>query len=440
MNDEGEEDLELVAKMDELYSKLGISVYDANGELKNTFGLLEALAEVYPTLTNAEKAYVTETIAGKYQAQNAAAILNNFQTAIGATATAFDSAGSAASENEKVLDSIQGKISAFKSAFEELSSSLISSGFIKMGLSIGTALINMIGAFDGYAIKMAGFITVMMGVSKGYHTLYNAINLLGNGIDKNTASIIKNTLASANLSNQTRVGVMQILSEKGAIDLNSKSLTAETKEKILNTLATTNLTKAQKEAILATIEQNVANTTLTASTSTLKTALRGLWGVMKAHPIMLVLSIAATAFSAITSMINDARQKEIEAVQEAISEASELDNTFSELNNTITQIQNLRATLDDSTSSYTDAVAAREELYEIQKDLISNYGLEADEIDLVNGSLDEQIERIKELRKETAQDWLNSNRTEIKDAEEQVYGDNPFQRKRLCRRRLPLHC
>lgn len=65
MNDEGEKDLELVAQMEGLYDKLGISVYDANGELKNTFGLLESLAEVYPTLTNAEKAYVTETIAGK---------------------------------------------------------------------------------------------------------------------------------------------------------------------------------------------------------------------------------------------------------------------------------------------------------------------------------------------------------------------------------------
>lgn len=59
MNDEGEKDLELVAQMEGLYNKLGISVYDANGELKNTFGLLESLAEVYPTLTNAEKAYVT---------------------------------------------------------------------------------------------------------------------------------------------------------------------------------------------------------------------------------------------------------------------------------------------------------------------------------------------------------------------------------------------
>ena len=34
MNDEGEESLEVQAQMEELFNKLGISVYDANGELK----------------------------------------------------------------------------------------------------------------------------------------------------------------------------------------------------------------------------------------------------------------------------------------------------------------------------------------------------------------------------------------------------------------------
>lgn len=64
MNDEGEEDLELQAQMEELFNKLGISVYDANGELKNTYDILATLAPVYEDLTAAEKAYVTETIAG----------------------------------------------------------------------------------------------------------------------------------------------------------------------------------------------------------------------------------------------------------------------------------------------------------------------------------------------------------------------------------------
>lgn len=64
MNDEGEESLEVQAQMEELFNKLGLTVYDSNGQIKNTFNLLKDLSEVYPNLTAAEKAYVTETIAG----------------------------------------------------------------------------------------------------------------------------------------------------------------------------------------------------------------------------------------------------------------------------------------------------------------------------------------------------------------------------------------
>lgn len=64
MNDEGEKDLELMASMESLFNKLGTTVYDSNGNLKNTYELLGELAEIYPTLTNEEKSFVTETIAG----------------------------------------------------------------------------------------------------------------------------------------------------------------------------------------------------------------------------------------------------------------------------------------------------------------------------------------------------------------------------------------
>lgn len=65
MDDEGEESLEIQSQMEGLFQKLGISVYKANGELKNTYEIMDTLAPVYKNLTNAEKAYVTETIAGK---------------------------------------------------------------------------------------------------------------------------------------------------------------------------------------------------------------------------------------------------------------------------------------------------------------------------------------------------------------------------------------
>lgn len=64
MDEEGEKSLEVQAKLEGLFNKLGLSLYDANGELKNTFNIMKDLSEIYPTLTTEVKSYVTETIAG----------------------------------------------------------------------------------------------------------------------------------------------------------------------------------------------------------------------------------------------------------------------------------------------------------------------------------------------------------------------------------------
>lgn len=60
------------------------------------------------------------------------------------------------------------------------------------------------------------------------------------------------------------------------------------------------------------------------------------------------------------------------------------------LNDYKTEIQSLQDVLNDSSSSYQETCDARERLMDIQSELISNYGSEADGIDLVNQSLEEQ--------------------------------------------------
>lgn len=69
MSDEGEEVLDLQANLEEMFNKLGLTLWNTDGSLKNTYTILKDLSEVYPTLTAEQKAYVTEQIAGKYQAQ-----------------------------------------------------------------------------------------------------------------------------------------------------------------------------------------------------------------------------------------------------------------------------------------------------------------------------------------------------------------------------------
>lgn len=63
------------------------------------------LSGKWDTLDEDQKKYFLNIQAGANQSQNAAAIMNNFSTAIAATETALNSQGSAAKENERYMES-----------------------------------------------------------------------------------------------------------------------------------------------------------------------------------------------------------------------------------------------------------------------------------------------------------------------------------------------
>lgn len=129
-------------KLDEFLGSKGMSRYDKlTGQLKSTYDILEEISELWPKLTINERQYFGEVMAGKNQITVLNALMMNFKTAINATNTALDSENSAFKENERVMDSIQGHINAFKSAFSELSKDIISSDAIKDVVDFGTKII-----------------------------------------------------------------------------------------------------------------------------------------------------------------------------------------------------------------------------------------------------------------------------------------------------------
>ena len=383
MDDEGETSLELMAQMEALFGKLGLSVYKTDGSLKSTYEILKDLAPVYKEATAAEKAYITETIAGKYQSQNAAAILNNFETALSATETALNSEGSALNENAKYMDSIEGKVSNFKSAFEELSQTLISSDFIKSVVDLGTALLRIANS-DG--VK---FITTMLGIS---------LALKGAG------------------------GVFKYITSKGSdfFNLISKNI------KLLSDYHKYNKLIGQSTQVLG--DNFIMTKSDITALTTAEQAQVLVDGKLLASKLALNAALGLTALAITTgiSLFKKHKQAEQEAVQQVIDDATNLDSEISDLDNTMSKIKELRKVTDEGTSSYEDTIKAREELIKIQDELRSKYGKEADSIDVVTGSISEQIAELKRLKQEKAQDYIDDNKTSYKEAKEKVYGKNSY--------------
>ena len=118
-----------------------VNIFDANGQFRSTFDIMKDIAEVYEELGSTQQADLLETIAGKDRANDVASLLSNFDNAIAMAETAQNADGSAREENEKYVNSLQGRLDIMKASFEAFSNTAMNSDFLKTGVDAISAFI-----------------------------------------------------------------------------------------------------------------------------------------------------------------------------------------------------------------------------------------------------------------------------------------------------------
>lgn len=141
--------------------KVNISLKDQEGNMRSTFEVMKDLYKgvdavtgkkttAWKDLSDQERSNIALSLAGKSHMEVFAATLNNFENAMKAEETARgqmgETATSAQKENEKYLDSIEGHLASFRSAWEQFSYNVISSDLIKSTIDWGTRFINVLDA------------------------------------------------------------------------------------------------------------------------------------------------------------------------------------------------------------------------------------------------------------------------------------------------------
>lgn len=121
---------------------VGISVADANGELRLTSDVLSDLAGKWEELTTAEQAYLAESLAGKRQANVLTALMQNWSEVSRQMTLYANGAGSALQENEIYLDSWEAKTKQLSAAWTNLVQSFVETRGIKDAIGGLTDLIN----------------------------------------------------------------------------------------------------------------------------------------------------------------------------------------------------------------------------------------------------------------------------------------------------------
>ena len=177
---------QLQAKLKALtHGKVDIMV-DAD-TFKNTTQILREMSMAWDDMTDIERAASLELMGGKRQANILSSVINNFETVEDVIQTSVNSQGSALAENEKWLDSIEGKTYQFTNALETMWSNMLSDGVVKKFIDFGTQMIKILDTAPG---KITAITLALAAFSK-----FKGLSWMGLGKD---ASASLRNMGSAN--------------------------------------------------------------------------------------------------------------------------------------------------------------------------------------------------------------------------------------------------
>lgn len=130
---------------------------------KSTTQILREMSAAWEEMTDIERAAALELMGGKRQSNILSSVITNFETVEDVIETSMGSYGSAMAENEKWLDSIEGKTYQFTNALQKMWSNLIDSEVIKGFLGFGTNAIEFLDTGTG---KVIAFVAAYKMLSK----------------------------------------------------------------------------------------------------------------------------------------------------------------------------------------------------------------------------------------------------------------------------------
>lgn len=158
--------------LEEQFNKFGLTMRNQNGEMKDAFTILSELAVEYNKIGTTVDIATGETVSlndsmnkllkdigGAYNINILTSGFSNFQTAIDATNSAMNSAGSASEEYAVALDTVDKKSEALLGQFQQL---VVGDGgltqFVKIIIDAGTAILKFANSDIGQLIIKLGLL------------------------------------------------------------------------------------------------------------------------------------------------------------------------------------------------------------------------------------------------------------------------------------------
>ena len=329
-----------------------------------------------------------------YQINTFIATMDNYGKVTEYTTEAMNSAGTAQEKYGAYMDSIQAHLNQLTTTWQEFVLNLDQSGTFNSIIDAASGFINVLDVllnkfkmFDYIAIpalfaSLAGVISsktlpallkMTTTVSSGLSTFGSFFKTLKNGFD--ISSDLVGSFSDAFI--QSFPGIVS--------NINSFKSGIESSGGVLKFL--------------------------TSGTQAATAALSGLSAAF---------SVGVGVISLVVMAIQNHNAELERSLQLARDNAQTYANETQQINSLISEYTELNDKLDDNNLTSEEVASTKDRLAEIQESLNSLYGDEKTNIDLTNGSYEEQLEILKELNREKALQYLSDNKEGIKEAEKQV--------------------
>ena len=132
------------------YSKkmldVGVSVLDANGNLRDTGQVIEQIGGKWESLSREQQIYLARTMAGQRQYNNLIALFDNWSNYTDLVNVSLDSQGTLMEKNSRYMDSLAAHMEQLGAAGQRVKSDLIDEESIKNLVDFGTDAVNVFGS------------------------------------------------------------------------------------------------------------------------------------------------------------------------------------------------------------------------------------------------------------------------------------------------------
>lgn len=205
----------------------GVDILTETGEYKSTYQILSQIADVWEDISDIDQAALLEMLAGKRNASVLAAILQAPEELKAAYEDANNASGSALKENEKYLDSIQGRMDVFANSVQTMWNNVIGSDAVKWFVTLGTTIIQVIDK-----VGLLNTALIALGAFKGGKFLLNVLSGMGFSFKDLTARLSQYLIgvnaATVATHQLTQAQLLQKLKLTGLTDEMAAAVVAET--------------------------------------------------------------------------------------------------------------------------------------------------------------------------------------------------------------------